>query len=63
MSEFKQYLGDGVYADYDNQQIVLTTDNGYGPFNTIYMESEVLEALDNYRKWLWAKAAEKNKRE
>ena len=46
----KRYLGDGVYADYNGQQIVLTTENGIETTNTIYLEAEVYEALVNYVK-------------
>lgn len=48
----KQYLGDSVYADFDGYGITLTTDNGMGPSNTIYMEPQVLAALDDYKSWL-----------
>lgn len=48
----KTYLGDSVYAEYDNAQVesgpdvlTLTTENGEGPTNTIYLESEVFENL------------------
>jgi hypothetical protein len=39
------YLGDSVYAALENGMIKLTTENGYGPSNTILLESEVYEAL------------------
>jgi hypothetical protein len=51
-AQLKQYLGDSVYADCDGFGITLTTENGDGPSNTIYLEPEVLNALDRYRKWL-----------
>jgi len=44
----KDYLGDSVYVDVDNGMLKLTTDNGYGPSNTIYLEPEVYEALTRY---------------
>jgi hypothetical protein len=44
----KVYLGDSVYADCDGYGIVLTTENGYGPSNTIILEPEVFEALQIY---------------
>jgi hypothetical protein len=50
MSALKDYLGDSVYADTDGWAIVLTTENGYGPSNTIVLEPEVLTALNNYAK-------------
>jgi hypothetical protein len=44
----RQYLGDGVYVDFelDAQRVVLTTENGYAVTNTIYLETEVINALD-----------------
>lgn len=45
----KQYLGDGVYADFNvHGQVVLTTENGIETTNTIIIEMEVWEALRNY---------------
>lgn len=49
---YKQYIGDSVYADFDGYHIVLTTENGYGASNTIYLEPQVLAALDDYKSWL-----------
>ncbi len=48
MSTHKDYLGDSVYADFDGYGIVLTTENGEGPSNTIFMEPEVIAALNRY---------------
>ena len=51
MSNLKAYLGDSVYADIDDVgTLVLTTENGYpdDPRNIIYMEPQVLLALENY---------------
>lgn len=45
MSARKIYLGDGVYADIERGMIVLTTESGPGPTNTIYLELQVYEAL------------------
>ena len=44
----KEYLGDSVYAESDEFGVVLTTENGYGPSNTIYLEPEVIRALLRY---------------
>jgi hypothetical protein len=44
----KVYLGDSVYADFNGYGVVLTTENGYGPSNTIVLEPEVIEALSRY---------------
>ena len=48
----KEYLGDSVYVDNDGWGITLTTENGYGPSNTIYLEPDVLRNLDMYREQL-----------
>lgn len=48
MSAFKDYLGDSVYADFNGFAVVLTTENGHGPSNTIILEPEVIVALNRY---------------
>lgn len=52
MSERKVYLGDSVYADFDGWMICLTTENGMGPSNTIYLEPEVMLSLIQYAESL-----------
>lgn len=59
--ETKDYLGDSVYADFDGYAIVLTTDNGYGPSNTIVMDPQTIAALERYMKRLKELIAEDNK--
>ena len=45
----KDYLGDSVYAESDGfGGIVLTTENGEGPSNTIYLDPYVLDALTRF---------------
>ena len=44
----KEYLGNSVYADQINGTFVLTTENGEGASNTIFLEPEVYAALENY---------------
>lgn len=44
----KQYIGDGVYVEYDNYQVILTTENGIQVTNTIVLEAEVLNNLNEY---------------
>ena len=44
----KDYLGDSVYAEFDGYHIVLTTENGFGPTNTIALEPNVVDALNRY---------------
>lgn len=44
----KAYLGDGVYVDVENGMLKLTTENGIGASNTIFLEQEVWDALVKY---------------
>lgn len=44
----KQYLGDSVYVESIDGMLCLTTDNGFGATDTIYLEREVYAALMNY---------------
>lgn len=41
----KTYLGDGLYADHDGHQIVLTAENGVETTNAIYLDDAVLNAF------------------
>ena len=45
-----QHLGDSVYIGVDRGMLTLTTENGSGPSNTIYMETEVVVAFLDYLK-------------
>jgi len=51
----KIYLGDSVYGEYDGYGTILTTENGYGPTNKIYLEPQVQDALEAY----WAEIKRK----
>jgi len=44
----KEYMGDSVYVEFDGYGLTLTTENGYGASNTIYIESPVYAALQRY---------------
>lgn len=44
----KMYIGDSVYADIENGMIKLTTENGDGATNTIYLDQSVWVALKRY---------------
>lgn len=44
----KQYLGDGVYVQFDDGVIILTTENGYQITNQIYLELDVYGNLRDY---------------
>lgn len=51
MNEYKTYIGDGVYAEFDGFSIILTTENGYDrPTNTIVIEPSHLDAINNFYK-------------
>jgi hypothetical protein len=39
------YLGDGVFAQWEADQIKLTTDDGVYVTNVIYLEPQVFQAL------------------
>lgn len=46
----KEYLGDGVYIEHKDYDLVLTTSNGLVDTNTIVLDGEVLHALVEYLK-------------
>ena len=49
MSESKKsYIGDGVYADIEDGMIKLTTEDGIGSQNTIYLELPVFKNLVSF---------------
>ena len=44
----KIYLGDSVYLTNDGYHLVLTTENGYGPSNTICLEPHLIPKIQEY---------------
>ena len=53
MENFKKYLGDGAYAEFDGYYIVLTTsDYGITVTNRICLEKEVFKTLVEYEKMI-----------
>ena len=45
----KRYLGDSVYVELQKDgNLVLTTDNGYGPSNTIVIDEDTWADLVEY---------------
>ena len=48
MTSCKEYIGDGVYADFDGSRIILTCDDGIRVYEKIVLEYEVIEALLQY---------------
>lgn len=52
--QMKAYLGDGVYAEFDqldSGSVKLTTENGLEVTNTIYLEAEVIDAFLDYLRY------------
>lgn len=45
----KTYLGDGVYVEFEDEMIKLTTENGIETTNIIYLEPDV---YSNLIKWV-----------
>lgn len=41
----KQYIGDGVYVEFDGYNFILTTSNGYNTTNEIYLDRSVFKSL------------------
>lgn len=62
MLKHKRYLGDAVYAAIDTYRgmVVLTTEDGYGPTNTIYLEPEVVKAFELWLAHVRAKERVQN---
>lgn len=54
----KSYLGDSVYAEVEDGMLKLTTENGMGPSNTIYLEPFVMDGLVRYYEHAKARARE-----
>jgi len=48
----KEYIGDSVYAEYENGMIKLTTELGFGSSNTIYLDELVLMNLNRFAECL-----------
>lgn len=44
----KDYLGDGVYVDFRERQIVLTVENGHEVLQEIFLEDYVYKRLLEY---------------
>lgn len=41
----KTYLGDGVYVEYKDFHLILTTEDGLSTINKIYLDENVLQSL------------------
>lgn len=44
-SEFRTYLGDGLFADFDGFNVVLSAENGIYSHDTVYLEPPVVAKL------------------
>lgn len=49
---FRRYLGDGLYGDFDGYQFVLAASNGIVDTNTVYLDPGVLENFQAYIQWV-----------
>ena len=45
---YKEYLGDGVYIEFDGYGFVITTEDGYSTTNRIVLEPYVYEQMLEY---------------
>ena len=63
MENYRKYLGDGAYIEFDGYHIVLTTNNGIAVTNEICLEPEVFQALIKYEKMLKKAIAEQKNKE
>jgi hypothetical protein len=50
MEPLKEYLGDGVYALFDGFGIWLHANDHENPTDRVYLEPEVLEALNRFNQ-------------
>ena len=48
MEKLIEYIGDGVYVEYDGFGIWLLANDHLAPTDKIYLEPEVLEALNRF---------------
>ena len=56
-TQHQDYLGDGVYIEFDGYQILLKANNHLNPTDTIALEPAVFKALVRYARKLpnWEK--------
>jgi len=50
MEDLKEYLGDGVYALFDGSGIWLHANDHENPTDRIYLEPDVLDALNRFNQ-------------
>lgn len=51
-SKYADYLGDGVYVDWDGYHIILKANDFDNPTDTIYLDNYVLSAFSKYQERL-----------
>ena len=44
----KEYIGDGLYAEFDGYGVTVTSEDGISVLDRVYFEPEVLDGLNNY---------------
>lgn len=55
MDDKKDYIGDGVYVEYDGYGITLKANSPDAPTDTIYLEPFVLTNLQNFVQRVYGK--------
>jgi hypothetical protein len=50
----KEYLGDGLYVDYDGHMVILTAEDGVSIQNEVFLEPQVLVAFEDFLRRLRA---------
>lgn len=51
----KEYVGDGVYIQVHNNQVMLTTEDGISVQNTIYLDIDMVENIHRYMQKVHSK--------
>lgn len=49
---YREYLGDGLYGDFDGYQYVLAANNGIHDTDVVYLEPEVLKKFLKYVEFI-----------
>lgn len=52
----RQYLGDGLYVEWNGERIILSAENGISATDTIYLDGDTWAALVDYIDRLRTKA-------
>lgn len=50
--KYREYLGDGLYADFDGYQIMLVASNGIQDTDVVYLDPDVLKKFYRYAEMI-----------